>query len=82
MVAGANHVLEKLVIQTSAVRMWIFYFNSSFPRGLGGREIVDASKKKQSNGNYLRRNTNLLTAISECKIIQYNTIQLELRPTK
>ena len=45
--------------------------------GEEGREIVDGSK----NGNDLRRNINLLNMISESKIIQYNTIQLELRPT-
>ena len=60
-------------------------------KGEKGRKIVDGSKKKptkqkqktnkkQSSGNNLRRNVNLLNMISECKIIQYNTVQLELRP--
>ena len=44
------------------------------------REIAEGSIK-QNHGNDLRENINLLRMISECKITQYNTIQLELRPT-
>jgi len=40
------------------------------------------TNKKTAQWHNLRRNVNLLNMISECKIIQYNTVQLELRPNQ
>lgn len=50
-------------------------------RGEGERKGDRRWVQKQSSGNDLRRNINVLNVISECKIIQYSTVQLELRPT-
>lgn len=47
---------------------------------MGLKKIDKKYTNKQSSGNDLRRNFNLLNMSLECKIIQYNLIQLELRP--
>ena len=49
--------------------------------GRGKRREIAEGSIKQNRGNDLRENINLLRMVSECKITQYNTIKLELRPT-